>query len=75
MEHYRPSKKRMEYDFSALNMAKKGQFIPIPINELGSFHWSGIDQRAITIDRSKLISNPGYTKKSSLPKKYFKLIK
>ncbi len=61
------------YDFKALNQAKKGKLIPIPINELNSQHYSAINNvNIITINKNAL-------KKDKLqykyPKKYRKVIK
>lgn len=63
--------KGMRYDVKALNAAKRGQILPIPIKELNSPHYSGIDHRAKTVPISKL--NAHY-KKYRFPRRYKKLI-
>lgn len=69
LEH--ETKLGMRYDFDALSAAKKGELLPIPINELHSQHYSGIDHRTKTVPISKL--NVHY-KKYRFPKRYKKLI-
>lgn len=59
------------YDFQALNQAKAGKILPIPIKELNSKHYSGITQNPITIKISNLNKSRIGMK---YPKKYDKLI-
>lgn len=57
---------QMKYRFSSLVLVKKGLITPVPIKELGTDHWSGLDHRYVYVDDSSLkpalISKAGHIK-------------
>lgn len=54
LESFNDRKKKTEYIFSALERVKAGQLTPVPIKELGTNHWSGLDHRYVYVDGSSL---------------------
>lgn len=63
--------KGMRYDFSALNAAKNGDVLPIPIKELNSRHYSAINHRTITVPVNTLSASKNSHR---FPRRYKKLI-
>ena len=45
---------KFEYDYKALNEAKRGIITPYSIKQLGTSHWSGIHNKSVVISFNKL---------------------
>ncbi len=45
---------QMQYRFSALDRVKKDLLTPVPVKELGTQHWSGLDHRYVYVSASSL---------------------
>ena len=60
---------KIEFIDFALKRARRGKITPVPINEIRTRHWSGIDDRAQFVKDSDL-ERRRYTKKAKIKKKY-----
>lgn len=69
LEH--ETSKGIRYDFRALDKAKKGEILPIPIKDLNSSHYSGINHRPIIVSVDRL-NKSMYSNR--FPRRYKKLI-
>ena len=65
---------RMHYDFKALEQAKRGRIIPIPVSDIGSCHWSGIHMEEHVVFESDLRERE-ICSKESVPKRWVKVIR
>ena len=63
------TKGKRVYQKHKLDAAKKGKIIPVPIDEIKSDHWSGIDHRGHYVS-DKYLYHRKHTKKSTIKSKY-----
>ena len=61
----------LKWDDKGLNKAKDGKMVPVPIKEIGTKHWSGIDSRTKFVRDSDLKKRHN-TGKSKVKDKYLK---
>lgn len=73
LEHVGKSGK-VRYDFKALEQAKKGIVVPLPISVIGSRHWSGIHMKGIVVNDSDLRERK-VCKEEKLPGRWLKVIR
>lgn len=63
--------KKMEWVDSALRRAKDGKIVPVPLSEVKTRHWSGIDNRERFVKDSDL-ERRAFAKKARIKDKYLK---
>ncbi len=71
LERYSPRLGAYTYDLGALKRAKNGTLVPIPMPEIGTSHWSGIDLRQNLVKKKDLRSRR-IVKIAQINNKYWK---